>query len=65
MTLEEAQALVSRSPYLSWLGVQVVAFQQDAQALGDRADVEEQREDQHDQGAGAGTQPDRKHQGGR
>ena len=30
MTLEEAQALVNRSPYLSWLGVKVLAFAEDA-----------------------------------
>ena len=28
MTREEAQALVDRGPYLSWLGVKVLAFEQ-------------------------------------
>jgi uncharacterized protein (TIGR00369 family) len=29
MTLDEAQALVNRGPYLSWLGVQVLTFDKD------------------------------------
>jgi len=29
MTLEEAQALVDRGPYLRWLGAKVLAFQED------------------------------------
>ena len=29
MTLDDAQALVNRGPYLSWLGVQVLAFDKD------------------------------------
>jgi len=29
MTLDEAQALVNRGPYLSWLGVKVLAFQKE------------------------------------